>query len=257
MAWKCNCSCDFRLLEKTRVESLVYALASVTLCTSVCMLFFLFSSRGVEDKTASLHGGTGPSCGPRVFDEPRMSSHTSIRLPLEKWHCKVHLRRQAGNDTLTVWLQWQRRLSLWFVFSTFPDRCLSSTSFDKEPTRLPFPKAISLKTLQITCRLICFRVKCQIQPYRFVWGGHHVLLKIWKQQYLIANYTSYFRGVRRHGTKLTTVLLTFCHCRNHSVVSSSTERERLDFNNPLIPIFRKQLHNYIKPTQITLFHNNK
>lgn len=178
MAWKCNCSCDFRLLVETRSEpvSLFYALTSVTLCycTSVCMFFFLFSSRKNSQSSRWHRPELWLSC---VWWATHVLTH--FHPPAcEKWHCKVHLRRWAGNDTLTVWLQWQRRLSLWFVFSTFPDRCLSSTSFDKEPTRPPFPKAISLKTLKITCHFICFRVKCRFQPYRFDWGGHHVLLNI-------------------------------------------------------------------------------
>ncbi len=133
--------------------------------------FYVFSSRCVEQKTARLHGGTVPRCSSPVLWATHVLTRYQPACLSEKWHCKVHLRRWAGNDTLTVWLQWQWRLNLWFVFSTFPDRCLSNTSFDKVPLSL---KLFSLKALEIKCCFICFRVKHWFQSIDL---GHHVLLE--------------------------------------------------------------------------------
>lgn len=188
-----------------------------------CYAFQFFFMLCETKKTARLHGGKVPSSSSPLLDEPNMSSRYRPACLCEKRHCKVHLRRWAGNDTLTVWLQWQWRLNLWFVFSTFPDRCLSNTSFDKEPRcGAPFPKAISQKMLKIVCRFICFRVKCWFQPIDLGLGVHHFLLETSKWKYLIPCHTSYSRGVLKPETKLTTKLLTFCHCRNPSVLSPKT-----------------------------------
>lgn len=86
----------------------------------------------------------------------------------------------------------------------------------------PFPKAISQKMLKIVCRFICFRVKCWFQPIDLGLGVHHFLLETSKWKYLIPCHTSYSRGVLKPETKLTTKLLTFCHCRNPSVLSPKT-----------------------------------
>lgn len=85
-------------------------------------------------------------------------------------------------------------------------------------------KLFSLKTLEITCRFICFRVKRRFQPINLGLGGHHVLLETSKRQYLIPCHTSYSRGVLRPGTNLPMMLLAFCHCTNHSVLSPKTNR---------------------------------